>query len=103
MVLPPFHKKTDFKTSFAEINSLAKPGDYVYAKTPIGFLESAYYFKHQEKVFVYNPFGISIPNYIGVNIVFPNISRSTLPPVPSRTYIVEDNANYYLVINSNEK
>lgn len=98
-IAPPYHKKTDFKSTFAEINKIAKPDDFVYAKTPIGFLESAYYFKNKDKVFVYNPNGITIPNYIGVTVVFPNISRSSLPDVPSKTFMVEDSAAFSLVEN----
>lgn len=98
-IATPFHKKTDFKTTFAEINQMAKPTDFVYAKTPIGFLESAYYFRQKEKVFVYNPMGITIPGFIGVTVVFPNISRSTFPIAPSRTYLVADDASFELIIN----
>lgn len=95
----PYRKKADFKLTFAEINKMASPSDFVYAKTPIGLLESAYYFKNKDKVAVYNPQGITIPNYIGVTVLFPNISRSTLPPAPSRTFMVADDASFDLIIN----
>lgn len=96
---PPYHKKTDFKETFAEINKLAKHDDFVYSKTPIGFLESAYYFNSKNKVFVYNPKGIAIPGFIGVTVVFPDISRSTFPSAPSKTYLVADDAGFELIIN----
>lgn len=99
IVFPQYHKKTDFKSTFAEINKMADSSDFVYAKTPIGFLESTYYFKNKGNAFVYNPNGISIPNYIGVNVVFPDISRSTLPTSPSRTFMIADDATFELVIN----
>lgn len=99
IISPPYHKKTDFKSTFAEINKMAKKDDFVYAKTPIGFLESAYYYKQNGQVFVYNPQGITIPPYIGVTVVFPNISRSTLPAAPSKTFFVADDASFDLVIN----
>lgn len=99
IIAPPFHKKTDFKSTFFEINKSAKADDFVYAKTPIGLLESAYYFRNKNKVFVYNPYDISIPNYIGVTVVFPDISRGSFPPAPSRTFIVADDANYEITIN----
>ncbi len=95
---PSYHKKADFKLTFKEINKIAVSSDYVYSKTPIGFLESAYYFQQKDKAFVYNPQGIVIPDYIGVNIVFPNISRSTLPYSPSRTFLISDNASFELLI-----
>lgn len=99
ILFPPYHQKTDFKSAFIEINKMANSSDFVYAKTPIGFLESAYYFKNKDNTFVYNPNGISIPNYIGVNVVFPDISRSTLPTPPSRTFMIADDATFELVIN----
>ncbi|MCL4339092.1 glycosyltransferase family 39 protein [Patescibacteria group bacterium] len=99
LYLPPYHSKTDFKTAFREINKIASTNDYVYSKTPIGFLESAYYFKNDGKVFVYNPNHISIPYYIGVNVVFPNASKTTFPPYPARTFLVNDDASYEMVIN----
>lgn len=96
---PPYRKKTDFKTSFTDINSRIKDTDYIYSRTPIGFLESAYYAKNENKVFVYNPDNITIPNYIGVNVVFPDVSKVNLPPPPSTTYLIEDNAQYSIIIN----
>lgn len=99
IIASPFHKKTDFKSTFFEINKMAKSEDFVYAKTPIGLLESAYYFNNKNRVFVYNPKGITIPNYIGVNVVFPDISRSSFPPAFSRTFLVADDANYEIMIN----
>jgi len=95
--LSPYHKKTDFKTSFYEINKLANPEDFVFTKTPIGFLESVYYFRDEQRVFVYNPNKIAIPNYIGVNIVFPNISKTSFPQ-NSRSFLVADDASYEVVI-----
>ncbi len=95
----PYHKKTDFKTTFIEINRLAKPLDYVYAKTPIGFLESAYYYKETDRVFIYNPQNIAIPNYIGITSTFLNVSKTEFPPAPSRVFLVDDDANYELIIN----
>lgn len=97
--IAPFKKKTDFKSTFMEINKLASDSDFAYAKTPIGFLETAYYFKNPGKAYVYNPDGISIPNYIGVTVVFPDISRSYFPQSPAKTYLINDDATYELIVN----
>jgi hypothetical protein len=96
--ITPYKKKTDFKSAFSEINQLAKNGDFVYTKTPIGFLESVFYFKDKKNVFVYNPDNITIPNYIGVTVLFPNISKMSFPS-KSRIFFVDDYANYELIIN----
>ncbi len=77
----------------------AKDTDFIYTRTPIGFLESVYYSKNEDKVFVYNPNNISIPDYIGVNVIFPNVSRINLPPPPSTIFLVEDNAQYSIILN----
>lgn len=98
MTIAPYHKKTDFKTTFNEINKLAQSGDFVFSKTPIGFLESAYYFKNEKRVFVYNPDNITIPNYIGVNVVFPDVSRATLSKYPAQNFLVSDDASYDVII-----
>ncbi len=98
LTTPFYHKKTDFKTTFAEVNKIATPSDFVYTKTPIGFLESAYYFKDPERVFVYNPNNVTIPNYIGVNVVFPNVSKSTFPPPPYRTFLINDDASFEIIL-----
>lgn len=94
-----YHQKTDFKSLFAEINKMASKSDFVFTRTPIAYLESAYYFKNKDRVFVYNPIGITIPNYIGITVVFPDVSRSSLPPSPSRTFLVEDDTSYEMIIN----
>lgn len=93
-----FHRKTDFKATFAEINTIAKPSDYVYTKTPIGYLESAYYYRTAEQVFIYNPQNIPIPNYIGVSVLFPDVLRAAFPPAPSTTYLVADDASYEVIL-----
>lgn len=99
LYLVPYHKKTDFKSLFAEINHQAGKNDFVYTKTPIALLESIYYYKNPQKVFVYNPDNLLIPNYVGVTVVFFDISKNSLPYPPSRTYLVDDNANYQLIVN----
>lgn len=96
--IPPFHKKADFKLTFAELDKISKPDDFIYAKTPIGYLESAYYYTDEKRVFVYNPQNIAIPDYIGSNVVFPHASRSSFPPAPSRVFLIADNAQYELFI-----
>ncbi|MBM3283402.1 hypothetical protein FJY90_04065 [Candidatus Gottesmanbacteria bacterium] len=98
IIISPYHKKTDFKTTFAEINKIARPSDFIYAKTPICFLESAYYYKYDNRVFIYNPNNITIPNYIGVNVVFPDVSKTSFPPMPSRIFLVDDDANYEMIV-----
>ena len=97
--IAPYHKKADFKSTFLEINNFAQKEDFVYAKTPIGFLESAYYYKYPESVYIYNPNEIAIPNYIGVTVLFPNISRLGFPSPPSKTFLIDDNTSYQLIIN----
>jgi uncharacterized membrane protein len=94
---PPYRKKTDFKMSFREINAISSSHDTVYTKTPIGYLESAYYYRDENRVFVYNPDNVTIPNYIGVTVVFSDVSRATLPPRPSRTFLIQDDATYEIL------
>ena len=95
--IAPYHKKTDFKTAFAEINKISTADDLVYTKTPIGFLESAYYYKYPNRVYVFNPQNISIPDYIGVNVVFPHTSKYTFSA--NRTFLISDDASYSVVIS----
>lgn len=99
LISPPYHKKTDFKSTFAEINRLANTSDFIYSKTPISFLESVYYYRNSDHVFIHNPDNISIPYYIGITVVFPNASRLSFPPKPSKTYLISDNAGYEIYIN----
>ncbi|MBI3955424.1 glycosyltransferase family 39 protein [Candidatus Gottesmanbacteria bacterium] len=100
LFLPQYLKKTDFKSTFFEVNRISTRSDSVFAKTPIGFLESAYYNKFPDKTFIFNPNNIKIPNYIGATLVFPNSSKSSLPPPPSRTFLINDDASYEVIINN---
>lgn len=95
----PYRKKTDFKTVFTEINKKTLATDFVYTKTPISFLESAYYYKFPHQVFVFNPNNITIPNYIGMNATFPKVSKSSLPDAPSRVFLIADDGSYEVIIN----
>ena len=94
LFLSPYHAKTDFKSTFIEINKIARSDDFVYSETPISFLESTYYYKFPNKVFIYNPDDISIPYYIGISVVFSDISKTTLPQAYSKTFFIKDNAEY---------
>ena len=96
--ITPFRKKTDFKSTFSEINHKAQNNDFVYTRTPIAFLESAYYFENRRNVFVYNPDNIHIPEYIGVNVVFGDVSRRELPPSPSKTFMVNNDAGFEIIL-----
>lgn len=93
-----FHRKADFKSAFAEINAMAQPQDIVFAKTPIGYLESAYYYRDPDQVFVYNPAATPIPPYIGITVLFPDVSRTAFPPAPSTVFLVADDASYEIVV-----
>lgn len=94
---PPFREKTDFASTFKEINQLAQKKDFVFTRTPIAYLESAFYYKYPSNSFVYNPQNIHIPNYIGVNVIFPDVSRSTFPQGPSKTFMVNDDASFEII------
>lgn len=98
--IPRFHNKTDFKSTFGEINQKAIPSDFVYSRTPISFLEAVFYYRYPQQVFIFNPDNIQIPNYIGTNVVFPKAARSNFPLSPSKTFLLNDNASYELIINS---
>lgn len=100
LFLPRYLKKTDFKSTFLEINRISTKSDSVFAKTPIGFLESAYYYNFPDKTYIFNPGNIKIPNYIGTTLVFPNASKSSFPPPPSRTFLIQDDAGFEVVINN---
>ncbi len=100
LYLPQYLKKTDFKSTFSEINRISTRSDSVFAKTPIGFLESAYYYNFPEKTYIYNPNNIKIPNYVGANLIFPNASKSFFPPPPSRAFLIQDDANFEVIINN---
>lgn len=97
--IAPFKKKADFQSAFSEINKTANNNDQVFARTPIGFLESAFYYKNEKNTFVYNPKNIHIPDYIGVNVVFPNISKSQFPQYPVKVFMINDDGSYEIVIS----
>lgn len=99
---PPYRRKTDFKSMFEEINAKVESSDYAYTQTPIAYLESAYYYRYPNNLFVYNPKSITIPNYIGVTVVFPNVSRMSLPNAPSRTFFIYDDATYEIIMKPKE-
>ncbi|KKS98207.1 MAG: hypothetical protein UV73_C0003G0149 [Candidatus Gottesmanbacteria bacterium GW2011_GWA2_43_14] len=95
----PFRKKTDFKSALREINASIEESDYIYTETPIAYLETAYYSQVPDKTFVYNPQNTAIPNYIGVNVIFDDVSRFTFPASFARTYLVKDDASFGIVVS----
>ena len=86
-----------FEFLIKEINKLAQKKDFVFTRTPIAYLESAFYYKNPSNSFVYNPQNIHIPNYIGVNVIFPDVSRSAFPQGPSKIFMVNDDASFEII------
>lgn len=101
IITPQFHKKVDFRSTIVEIAKLAKPTDYVYSQTPLSYFESAFYYPNKEKVFIYNPQNIAVPNYIGTAVIAKNKSVIDFPQFPSRTFLIHDDGSFEMVIKTN--
>ncbi len=92
-----FHRKVDFRNTFAQISPQLTDKDAVYAKNPLSFYESWYYTPRSTPVFLYNPERITPPLYTG-GVGMPESSWvQTYPQYPRRAFLVSDDGSYAIV------
>lgn len=90
----PFHKKTDFKTTFEEISLLIQDGDEIYANTPLNYYESLYYAPNPENVYLYNPENIVPPRFVGGIGIQHQKWRKRFPSFPKRAFLIYNNGEF---------
>jgi uncharacterized membrane protein len=93
-----FHRKVDFRATFASINPQLTPSDIVVAANPLSYYESWYYTIPGHTAYLYNPDGITPPRYVGSSGMPESVWLKTLPQFPARAFIVNENGSY--TINS---
>lgn len=94
---PGYIKKTDIRSTFADIKSRANEGDLVYATSPLVYFESVYYFGDESRVFLYNPDMVKLPGYLG-NILMPESKyRAVFPPLNGQVFLVNDDASFSIL------
>ncbi|MBI2029763.1 glycosyltransferase family 39 protein [Candidatus Gottesmanbacteria bacterium] len=92
--LPPYIKKVDVRTAFAQINTIANEEDFVYANTPLVFFESVYYYKNPTKVYLFNPQHIILPNYLAIVLIPNKVHKDFFPKYPARTFMIYEDGHY---------
>lgn len=93
----PYHRKTDFKTAFAEITNIWKKDDIVLAETPLNYYESLYYSPDPTQVYLFNPQGITPPRYVGSVGMPKNRWESDIPLFPQRAFMIHDDGTYEII------
>jgi hypothetical protein len=88
--MAPYHRKIDIRTPLKEILPRLKNGDLVYAQTPLVFYETRYY-AAPHQVYLYNPYRIIPPRYVGAGGMPETVWATSIPTYPARAYIVQEN------------
>ena len=94
---PPLHPKLNFRQALAEVNQLTKPNDLIVSQTPLTFFETSYYASSSKKVFLYNPDHITIPAYVGANLMPPSKMIYNFPKYPNRAFLIHDDASFEVI------
>lgn len=94
--LPKYIKKVDIRSTFQAVNKLARKDDLVYAKSPLVFFESTYYFQDKKRVFLYNPDYVRLPGFLGTVLMPPSKNAATFPVFPGRVFMIYENGDYQL-------
>lgn len=93
----PYHKKTDVRKTFQEINLIRTEYDLVVASNPIIFMETLYYTKDKDSVRLYNPKHSLFPWYIGITVYSPSYEITTLPVYPNKAFLVSADGDTYTI------
>lgn len=91
-----FHRKVNLRQTFATIRSQLRESDMIYAQTPLVYYESLYYAPDPTRVYLYNPYQITPPRYVGSVGMPPSVWKNTYPTLPSRAFIIGENGQYHV-------
>lgn len=99
-LIAPYHKKVPIKNTFANVASIIKPRDVIYAASPLVFYESLYYAPAETEVFLYNPLRIPMPRFVG-SVGMPEDRWATEPPFyPKRAFLIQEDGTYETISNN---
>lgn len=91
---PAEHAKLDIRSTFTHVNALIGQNDVIYAQSPLVFFESIYYSSDRSRVFLYNPYNVAFPWYVGDIIVSPENMAQDLPMYPTRAFLIHENGTF---------
>lgn len=92
-----FHRKVNFRKTFSAIKLQLDKKDVIYAGTPLAYYESLYYAPTGVNVFLYNPYHIMPPRYVGSIGMPPEVWAPSYPEEPKRAFLIHDNGEYEIV------
>lgn len=91
---PPLHAKPDIRSSFEQINIMLKAEDVLFAADPLIYLETLYYAKEKNRVYLFNPNSTPFPWYIGDALFSPSREVVAYPTYPMRAIVIYPDTSF---------
>lgn len=94
---PLQHAKVDIRSTMMQVNTLASDHDVILAQSPLVFLETLYYSRNRSRVYLYNPYNVPFPWYVGGVLVSLDQMAQDVPVYPTRAFLVTEQADFSIV------
>lgn len=94
---PLQHAKVDIRSTMMQVNTLASDRDVILAQSPLVFLETLYYSRNRPRVYLYNPYNVPFPWYVGGVLVSPDQMAQDFPVYPTRAFLVTERGDFSII------
>lgn len=97
---PSQHAKVDIRSTMMQVNALASNRDVILSQSPLVFLETLYYSVDRSRVYLYNPYNVPFPWYVGGAVVPPGGMIQNFPVYPIRAFLVSEQGEFTIVYHT---
>jgi len=95
--IPEHHKKIAIRETVGNVHMLLEKKDVILAEDALIFLETLFYAKDRNTVYVINPMKETVPWYIGNSLITQDRMISEYPEYPRRAFLIHKNGSFDVV------
>lgn len=100
MWYPDKHAKTDIRSTLKQVTMLKTSDDVIIADNPLVVFETMYYAGIGSRVYLYNPYHVGFPAWVGEGLVSQNQMADDYPPYPIRAFLIHQNGTFDVVFKA---
>lgn len=100
MWYPTKHAKVDIRSTLTQIRMLKTPTDVIIAENPLIIFETMYYAGAGTRVYLYNPYHVAFPFWVGGGLIDEKQMVDSYPPYPMRAFLIHQNGTFDVVFSA---
>jgi hypothetical protein len=94
---PNKHAKIDIRSTLEQVKMLKTSTDVIIAENPLIVFETMYYAGAGSRVYLYNPYHIAFPFWVGGDLVSESQMANDYPTYPKRAFLIHQNGTFDVV------